>query len=74
MQLTQQNKTDILEVVIILALFFLVVVIFVPVAIWEEETYYACIVLDLVVRMGHVLSPVCASQSAKLKDSSRANL
>ena len=40
MQLTQQNKTDILEVVIILALFFLVVVIYVPVAIWEEETYY----------------------------------
>ena len=40
MQLTQNNKTDLLEVVIILALFFLIVVIYVPVAIWEEETYY----------------------------------
>ncbi len=40
MQLTQQNKSDLLEVVIILALFFLIVVIYVPVAIWEEETYY----------------------------------
>ena len=40
MQLTQQNKTDLLEVVIILALFFLIVVIYVPVAIWEEEAYY----------------------------------
>ena len=40
MQLTQNNKTDLLEVVIILALFFLIVVIYVPVAIWEEETFY----------------------------------
>lgn len=40
MQLTQQNKSDLLEVVIILALFFLIVVIYVPVAIWEEETFY----------------------------------
>ena len=40
MQLTQQNKTDLLEVVTILALFFLIVVIYVPVAIWEEEAYY----------------------------------
>ena len=40
MELTQQNKTDLLEVVIILAMFFLIVVIYVPVAIWEEEKYY----------------------------------
>ena len=40
MQLTQQNKSDLLEVVIILALFFLIIVIYVPVAIWEEETFY----------------------------------
>ena len=40
MQLTQQNKTDLLEIAIILALFFLIVVIYVPVAIWEEETFY----------------------------------
>tara|TARA_B100000945_G_scaffold51430_1_gene37123 strand:- start:391 stop:1137 length:747 start_codon:yes stop_codon:yes gene_type:complete len=40
MQLTQQNKSDLLEIVIILALFFLIVVIYVPVAIWEEETFY----------------------------------
>ena len=40
MELTQQNKTDLLEVVIILAMFFLIIVIYVPVAIWEEEEYY----------------------------------
>ena len=40
MAMTQQNKTDLLEVVIILALFFLIIVIYVPVAIWEEENYY----------------------------------
>ena len=40
MELTQQNKTDLLEVVIVLAMFFLIVVIYVPVAIWEEEDYY----------------------------------
>ena len=40
MELTQQNKTDLLEVVIILAMFFLIVVIYVPVAIWEEEEHY----------------------------------
>ena len=40
MELTQQNKTDLLEVVIILAMFFLIVVIYVPVAIWEEENYF----------------------------------
>ena len=40
MGLTQQNKTDLLEVVIILAMFFLIIVIYVPVAIWEEEEYY----------------------------------
>ncbi|MDP6168600.1 MAG: hypothetical protein QF780_01210 [Candidatus Marinimicrobia bacterium] len=40
MELTQQNKTDLLEVVIVLAMFFLIVVIYVPVAIWEEEDFY----------------------------------
>ena len=40
MAMTQQNKTDLLEVVIVLALFFLIIVIYVPVAIWEEENYY----------------------------------
>ena len=40
MELTQQNKTDLLEVVIILAMFFLIIVIYVPVAIWEEESFY----------------------------------
>ncbi len=40
MELTQQNKTDLLEIVIVLAMFFLIVVIYVPVAIWEEEDYY----------------------------------
>ena len=40
MELTKQNQTDLLEIAIILALFFLVVVIYVPVAIWEEETYF----------------------------------
>ena len=40
MELNQQNKTDLLEVVIILAMFFLIIVIYVPVAIWEEEKYY----------------------------------
>ena len=40
MELTQQNKTDLLEIAIVLALFFLIVVIYIPVAIWEEETYF----------------------------------
>ena len=40
MELTQQNKTDLLEVAIVFALFFLIVVIYVPVAIWEEESYF----------------------------------
>ena len=40
MELTQQNKTDLLEIAIVLALFFLIVVIYVPVAIWEEESYF----------------------------------
>ena len=40
MEMTQQNKTDLLEVAIVLALFFLIVVIYVPVAIWEEESYF----------------------------------
>ena len=36
----QQNKTDALEILIILAMFLLVVVIYVPVAIWEDESFY----------------------------------
>jgi len=40
MELTNQKKADLLEIVIILALFFLIVVIYVPVAIWEDEKYY----------------------------------
>ena len=40
MSLNQQNKTDLLEVVIILAMVFLVVVIYLPVAIWQDEQYY----------------------------------
>ena len=38
--MNQQNKSDALEIFIILAMFLLVLVIYVPVAIWEEETYY----------------------------------
>ena len=38
--MNQQNKSDALEVLIILAMFLLVLVIYVPVAIWEEETYF----------------------------------
>ena len=38
--MNQQNKSDALEILIILAMFLLVLVIYVPVAIWEEETYY----------------------------------
>ena len=38
--MTQNNKTDLLEIAIVLALFFLIVVIYVPVAIWEEEYFY----------------------------------
>ena len=37
MKLSQQNKTDFLEIATILAMFFLIIVIYVPVAIWEEE-------------------------------------
>jgi len=40
MNLSQQNKTDLLEIAIILAMFFLIIVIYVPVAIWEEESYF----------------------------------
>ena len=40
MKLSQQNKTDLLEIAIILAIFFLIIVIYVPVAIWEEEAHY----------------------------------
>ena len=38
--MNQQNKSDILEILIILAMVLLVIVIYVPVAIWEEESYY----------------------------------
>ena len=37
MNITENNKTDILELIIIASLFLLVIVIYVPVAIWEEE-------------------------------------
>jgi len=40
MNLSQQNKTDLLEIAIILATFFLIIVIYVPVAIWEEEAHF----------------------------------
>jgi hypothetical protein len=40
MKLSQQNKTDFLEIAIILAMFFLIIVIYVPVAIWEEEAHF----------------------------------
>lgn len=36
----QQNKTDVLEIFIILAMFLLIVVVYVPVAIWEDEFFY----------------------------------
>tara|TARA_B100001248_G_scaffold260870_1_gene250303 strand:+ start:1237 stop:1977 length:741 start_codon:yes stop_codon:yes gene_type:complete len=36
----QQNKTDALEILIISAMFLLIVVIYVPVAIWEDESFY----------------------------------
>ena len=38
--MNQQNKSDALEILIILAMFLLILVIYVPVAIWEEESYY----------------------------------
>ena len=40
MKLSQQNKTDFLEIATILAMFFLIIVIYVPVAIWEEEAHF----------------------------------
>jgi len=40
MKLSQQNKTDFLEIAIILAMFFLIIAIYVPVAIWEEEAHF----------------------------------
>ena len=40
MRLTKNNKTDLLEIAIILAMFLLILVIYVPVSIWEEENYY----------------------------------
>ena len=36
----QQNKSDALEILIILAMFLLIVVVYVPVAIWEDESFY----------------------------------
>ena len=38
--LTKQNKTDLLEIAIIFSMFLLIVVIYVPVAIWEKEAFY----------------------------------
>ncbi|MBH09451.1 MAG: hypothetical protein CMG74_03685 [Candidatus Marinimicrobia bacterium] len=40
MQLKEQHKTDLLEVCIIVFILLLIIVIYVPVAIWEEENYY----------------------------------
>ena len=40
MRFTKNNKTDLLEIAIILAMFLLILVIYVPVSIWEEENYY----------------------------------
>ena len=37
MKLTDNNKNDFLELIIIFSIFLLIVVIYVPVAIWEEE-------------------------------------
>ena len=37
MKLTDNNKNDLLELIIIFSIFLLIVVIYVPVAIWEEE-------------------------------------
>ena len=38
--MNQQNKSDFLEILIMLSMFMLVLVIYLPVAIWEEEAYY----------------------------------
>ena len=38
--MSQQNKTDVLEILIIVAMFLLIVVVYVPVAIWEDESFY----------------------------------
>ena len=40
MRLSKNNKTDLLEIAIIFAMFLLILVIYVPVSIWEEENYY----------------------------------
>jgi len=40
MQLKDHHKTDILEIAIIASILLLIIVIYVPVAIWEEENYY----------------------------------
>jgi len=40
LNLTRNNKIDILEILIILTLILMVIVIYVPVAIWEEENHY----------------------------------
>ena len=40
MELSKQNQTDLLEIIIVAAIFLLIIVIYVPVAIWDEEDYY----------------------------------
>ena len=40
MQLTETHKTDLLEIGIVFFILLLIIVIYVPVAIWEEETHY----------------------------------
>ena len=48
----QKNKTDALEILIILAMFLLIVVVYVPVAIWEDgfyekESHIGCKILTI---------------------------
>jgi len=40
MKLSTQNKTDLLEILMVMAILFLIIVIYVPVAVWEEESFY----------------------------------
>jgi len=40
MQIKEQHKTDLLEIGIVFFILLLFVVIYVPIAIWEEENYY----------------------------------
>ena len=40
MGLKEQTKTDFLEVAMIIGILLLIIVIYVPIAIWEEERYY----------------------------------